>query len=381
LQFAIIGAGGVGKVIIRHLAGVQGTKVKVGDIDPTSLKEASKVSPRISTVKLDASSPDRVGRFIKGSDVVINASDPRFNLLIMKQAVKKGTHYVDLAGYPSEQLKQGDVWKKADLVAVLGMGEDPGLSNVLARRAVDMLDGVSEIRIRDGETSTSDVYPFVALFAPAVFLEEAVSPAHYFEGGEMKTDQPMSRREVYSFPPPLGEVPVYAMDHEEVHTLPEFLPKKPNLVDFKLALTDDTASAIRLFHKLGLLRIDMIRVGKAKVKPLSVLLSLMPKPSEIAGKIHGNAGILVEAVGQIAGDRYALKLYAVMTHEEAYEKYRSNATSYLTGTPTAVCALMLAGGNIENRGVIVPECLNAEDFLDEARKFAIQVQVEKNRLE
>jgi saccharopine dehydrogenase (NAD+, L-lysine-forming) len=381
MKFSVIGAGGVGQVITRHLARIEGTKVKVGDVDAVRLREVSKASPEVSTSKLDASSSDRVGRFIKGSDVVINASDPRFNLLIMRQALKNEVHYVDLAGYPDVQLKQENNWKKAGLLAVLGMGEDPGLSNVMARRAVDMLDGVREIRIRDGETSISDVYPFVALFAPAVFLEEAVSPAHYFEGGEMKTSPPMSGKEVYSFPRPIGEIPVYAMDHEEVHTLPEFLPKRPGFVDFKLALTDQTAAAIRLFQALGLLKQKPIQVRKVRVSPLSVLLSLIPKPSEIAGKIHGSAGILVEAQGEIAGEHHALKLYVTMTHEEAYAKHQSNATSYLTGTPTAVCALMLADGRIMNRGVIVPECLNAETFLDELTKFDMQIQVEKIRIE
>jgi len=169
------------------------------------------------------------------------------------------------------------------------------------------------------------------------------------------------------------------MDHDEVHTLPQYLPKKPNYVDFKLALTNDMASAIKLFHGLGLLERKPVRVGTVKVSPLDVLLSLLPAPSQIAGKIQGNAGILVEVSGEVSGERCLHRLYATMSHDEAYRKFQANATSYLTGTPTAVCALMLAGGRIENRGVIVPECLDAERFIDEARMFDIRVQVEKTR--
>jgi len=382
LKLSVIGAGGVGQVIAGHLARAKEATVKVGDIDRSRLREVSEASGgRVSTVRLDAGNPDQVGRLIKGSNVVINASHPRFNKLIMRQALKRKLHYIDLAGYsPTDilaQMKQDSKWKKDGLVAILGMGEDPGLSNVMARHGVDILDRVSEIRIRDGETSTSEMSPFVALFAPDVFLEEAVSPAHYFEGGEMKSSPPMSGREVYSFPQPIGEVPVYSMDHDEVHTLPRYLPKRPNYVDFKLALTDETASAIKLFHGLGLLERKPMRVGNAKVSPLSVLLTLLPPPSQIAGKIRGNAGILVEVRGEVSGERCLHKLYATMSHDEAYGKFRTNATSYLTGTPTAVCALMLAAGRIENRGVIVPECLNAEMFIDEARMFGIRVQVEK----
>jgi saccharopine dehydrogenase (NAD+, L-lysine-forming) len=380
LKLSVIGAGGVGQVIVSHLAKAEGAKVKVGDLDRSRLQDTKRLAGEVTASKLNAGSAAQVEGFIKGSDVVINASNPRFNLLIMKQALKKKAHYIDLAGDSplsvEEQMKQNLKWKKAGLVAILGMGEDPGLSNIMARRGVDMLDNVTEIRIRDGETSTSESYPFVALFAPGVFLEEAVSPVRYFERGELKTTPPMSRKEMYRFPQPIGEIAVYGMDHEEVHTLPQYLPKKPNFVDFKLALTDDTANAIKLFHGVGLLNSKPMQIGKVKVSPLSVLLRLLPSPSQIGGKIHGSAGILVEVRGEKSGGQHAIKFHVIMTHDEAYEKYGSNGTSYLTGTPTAICALMLAQGRVENRGVIVPESLNAEEFLDEAPRFDLRVQIE-----
>jgi len=186
----------------------------------------------------------------------------------------------------------------------------------------------------------------------------------------------MSRKETYPFPEPIGQIPVYAMDHEEVHSLPYYLPKKPNYVDFKLALTDDSAQAIRLFHDIGLLDTKTIRLGKAEVSPLSLLLRLLPSPSQIAGKIHGSAGVLVEVKGKKSGEQRVSRLYATMTHDEAYERHGSNATSYMTGTPTAVCALMIATGRIENRGVTVPECLNSESFLTEAAKYDLRIHEE-----
>jgi saccharopine dehydrogenase (NAD+, L-lysine-forming) len=170
------------------------------------------------------------------------------------------------------------------------------------------------------------------------------------------------------------------MDHEEVHSLPRYLPKKPNYVDFKLALTDDAANAIRLFHDIGLLNTKPLQVGKGKVSPLNVLLHLLPSPAEIAGKIHGSAGVLVEIRGEKAGEPKVLRFHVVMTHDEAYEKHKTNGTSYLTGTPTAICSLMLAQGRIDNRGVIVPESLNAEMFLKEAPNFDLRVRMEEAKL-
>jgi saccharopine dehydrogenase (NAD+, L-lysine-forming) len=384
LKLSVIGAGGVGQVIAGHLARAKGAAVKVGDIDRSRLREVVKSCPGATVLRLDAGKPSQVGRFISGSDVVVNASHPRFNKLIMQQAFKKKVNYLDLASLTpaalTEQLGQDSKWSKRGLVAIVTMGEDPGLSNIMARRGVDMLDRVSEVRVRDGETSTSDIYPFVCLFAPDVFLEEAVSPAQYFEGGEIKTALPMSAKEIYPFPQPLGNTTVYGMDHEEVHTLPLYLPKKPSYVDFKLALTDDGAAAIRLFHGIGLLEQKPLQVGKEKVSPMSVLLHLLPPPALIAGKIRGNAGILVEVRGEVAGAQHMYRLHASMSHDEAFTKHHTNATSYLTGTPAAVCALMVAEGRIENRGVIVPECLNAKSFIEKAKDFDIHVQIETSKL-
>jgi saccharopine dehydrogenase-like NADP-dependent oxidoreductase len=120
-----------------------------------------------------------------------------------------------------------------------------------------------------------------------------------------------------------------------------------------------------------------MKLGKTKISPLSVLLRLLPSPSKIAGKIHGSAGVLVEVRGEKSGEQQVARSYVMMTHNEAYEKHKSNATSYLTGTPTAICALMLAQGRVENRGVIVPECLNAQQFLDEAPRYDLRIQIEK----
>ena len=192
----------------------------------------------------------------------------------------------------------------------------------------------------------------------------------------MKMSPPMSRKETYPFPQPIGDIPVYGMDHEEVHTLPYYLPKKPNYVDSKLALTDDTAKAIKLFHGIGLLNAKPMKFGKVEVTPLKVLLRLLPSPSQIAGKIHGSAGVLVEVRGEKSGEQQAVKLYVTMTHDEAYEKHGANATSYLTGTPTAICARMVAEGRIEDRGVVVPECLDAERFLGETPKYDLRIQKE-----
>jgi hypothetical protein len=140
---------------------------------------------------------------------------------------------------------------------------------------------------------------------------------------------------------------------------------------------DEAANAIRLFNGIGLLNPKQMKFGKTKISPLSVLLRLLPSQSQIAGKIHGGAGVLVEVRGEKSGEQQVARSYVMMTHNEAYEKHKSNATSYLTGTPTAICAMMLAQGCVENRGVMVPECLNAQQFLDEAPRYDLRIQLEK----
>jgi saccharopine dehydrogenase (NAD+, L-lysine-forming) len=381
LRFLIIGVGAVGQVIAAHLVrDPDVSKVVLSDI---SLERAKTVadwlkSKKTSAVKVDAGDRKNLVEAMKQIDIVVNATVPRYNLLIMDVALKSNVHYIDLASdmpYDSvrNQLSLNDAWKDAGLTAIMGLGEDPGISNLLARHLADKMDSVEEIRIRDGDNGASEEYPFPCLFSPEVMIDEILSRPEIFKSGSLRRLSPLSGEEIYRFPAPVGPLTVYFVDHEEPETLSRFINKGLRYADFKLALSPEIAQMLRILKQLNLTSKEPIEVKGVKIAPKDVLLSLLPKPADLAGKVKGYSCIAVEVAGRKARKKMRILAYAYLSHQEAYKKYGVTATSYLTGTPPAIGAVMLAKGDIKVRGVIPPECLEPKPLLAKIEKKGIKI--------
>jgi saccharopine dehydrogenase (NAD+, L-lysine-forming) len=381
LRFLIIGVGAVGQVIAAHLVrDPDVSKVVLSDI---SLERAKTVadwlkSKKASAIKVDAGDRKNLVEAMKQIDIVVNATVPRYNLLIMDVALKSNVHYIDLASdmpYDSvrNQLSLNNAWKDAGLTAIMGLGEDPGISNLLARHLADKMDSVEEIRIRDGDNGSSEEYPFPCLFSPEVMIDEILSRPEIFKDGSLRRLSPLSGEEVYRFPAPVGPLTVYFVDHEEPETLSRFINKGLRYADFKLAISPEIAQMLRILKQLNLTSKEPVEVKGVKVAPRDVLLSLLPKPADLAGKVKGYSCIAVEVAGRKARKKTRILAYAYLSHQEAYKKYGVTATSYLTGTPPAIGAVMLAKGDIKVRGVIPPECLKPKPLLAKIEKKGIKI--------
>lgn len=376
MKVLLLGTGGVGSVIARHLATSKHIDgVTATDIDENRAKAlASEVgSKRVRSMRLDASDQAAIEKAIEGHDLVINATLPRFNLEIMAVALDNGVNYLDLAGGGEDQLKLHSKWKSAGYTAVLGMGEDPGIANVFAKYAVESMDEADTVKIRDGETSTSEEFPFVCLFSPEVFIEETLTDAVVFENGEWRHVPGMTGHEDYRFPEPVGTVPVYFVQHEEVETIPKFIGKKLRYCDFKLALLPDTVRILKFIGELGLLKEEIVTYKGNRISPREVLFSLIPPPGELTGKIHGYATLLVENTGWQDGAHKNHKIWMTMSHDDAARKHNTNATSYLTGTGAAVGAILMAQGKIKEAGVFTPEALDPKPFFPELQSKDIEI--------
>ncbi len=374
MKTLVLGVGAVGEVIARHLAESSRISLTVADVDIRRLRRVKRLikNRRVRIELLDASKPEYLTEVIKNHDLLLNASKPDFNLQLMEICLKNDVNYIDLASDElEEQLAQDRRWKNKELLALICLGEDPGLSNLYARYAADKLERVSEIRIRDGEVSKSRKYPIVVLFSPEVFFDEVLCPSYIYEEGEYKRLPPFGGHEIYDFPEPIGRQPVYSVNHEEVFTLPRFIRKGIRYVDFKLALSDELIQALKLFKKIGLLRARKLSVNGMKVAPKDVLFSLMPKPSDVSRYIEGHAGLVVEVTGEKEGRVVTYTMYTLMSHMDAYKRFKTNATAYLTGTVPAVVAKMLAEEDIEGYGVMVPEQLEPEPIIEEVSERAI----------
>ena len=372
--------GAVGSVIAQVLLESKAIKsVTMADKNTKhALEIASMSRNKAKVVRVDAGNDEELDGVIEGKDVVINASHPRFNHKMMDLSLARGANYVDLAGNGlNEQLAKDRAWRKAGLLAVPGLGEDPGLSNIYARYAADRLDTVDEIRVRDGENSTSTKYEFMLLFSPEVFFSEVFDSPRTFVDGKRVSSPPLSGKEIYEFPKPIGAQPVYLVDHEEVMTLPEYIAKGVRYVDFKLALTDDCVAMLNALKKLGLLRAEPAEIRGTKISSIDFLNSVVPTPVSVSKTVRGHTGIAVEVKGKRGKSTISYKLSTMASHEESYRRLHENGTSFLTGVVPAVIVTMLAEGKIEQTGVIPPESLDPDPILRELGRRGVETRVSR----
>jgi saccharopine dehydrogenase (NAD+, L-lysine-forming) len=193
-----LGVGAIGTVVARHLAGHRAVEsLTLGDMDTRRAEGlARELKGNVSVKRIDAADHASLEAALRAHGLVVSAVLPVHNEAIMKAALAAGSHLLDLSSGGGDELAHDAAWKKAGLTAIHGMGEDPGISNVFARWAADRLDEVDSIRVRDGEFSTGDEYPLACLFSTETFIEEAVSPALFFEDGAWKQVPAWSNREV-----------------------------------------------------------------------------------------------------------------------------------------------------------------------------------------
>jgi len=264
MNVLLLGVGAIGSVISHHLAAHRAVAgLTLCDRDTRRAESlAGEVGPgRVRVMALDAADPAALRRAFHGAGLVINAVLPRFNVGIMDAALEAGCQYLDLCSGEEDQFTRHAAWRAAGRTALHDMGEDPGISNILARLSADRLDAVEAIRVRDGEFSLSDDIPLACLFSTETFIEEAVSGARVYADGVWKELPPWSGRELYPFPPPVGPQPVYCMSHEEVHSLPRFIGKWLRRVDFKLAVPDDMQTQLAFLDRIGMTRRDEVRIS------------------------------------------------------------------------------------------------------------------------
>ena len=369
----LIGCGAIGAVIAKHLVSSESiSELVLADVDLDAAKRVGSAvrNAKVRTMDLDAGDSGALRKAMEGIRLVVNATVPRFNEGILAAALESDADYLDLAMGEEDPFDHDGAWKARGRTALVGMGEDPGLSNVLARHAADGMDRVDAVRVRDGETASNPKYPFIALFSPETLVEETLATSRVFRDGDWHDVPPLSDFENYTFPEPIGPLQVCSVAHEEVDTLPRFLGKGVRYVDFKLALDPPTVQMLRTFRDMGFLE-----PGPAGgPSPRKALFSRIPKPADLVGQVDGSAIVLVEVSGEKAGQRKDHTLWMTLDHHEASRKFGATGTAYLTGTGGAIGALLLASGRIPRPGVVAPESLDPAPFFPMLRERGIEVR-------
>ncbi|MGH7499150.1 MAG: saccharopine dehydrogenase family protein [Gemmatimonadales bacterium] len=331
--------------------------------------------PRVSALQLDAGNRDHVARTIRetGATIVLNAALPATNIEVMRACLAAGCHYIDLAsggtdddGIPKmdDQFALDADFKATGRIALLGMGADPGTTNVYAAYArKHLLDTVTELRVRDGDNSVCQGHNgFVAAFSPWVFIDECLCKAVSFRDGRYHLEEPLTGFEPFDFPE-LGVLNCYYVDHEESKTMPRFFPDA-RVVDFKLCMDDMTVETLRVMKRLGLSGKGRVRVGDASIAPRDLVVSLLPDPKDLAGRMRGQTCVGTLAKGMKNGQPRAFYIYSVADHETAYLELGVQATAYQTGIPPVIAARLINDGRWTGPGVRSPEEFDPDPFME-----------------
>jgi saccharopine dehydrogenase-like NADP-dependent oxidoreductase len=254
-------------------------------------------------------------------------------------------------------------FKAAGRLALLGMGADPGTTNVYAAYAArHLLDTVTELKIRDGDNSVCHGHDgFVAAFSPWVMIDECLCKAVAYRNGRYVLEEPLSGAEPFDFPE-LGILNCYSVDHEECKTLPRSFPQA-RTIDFKLCMDDSTVETLRVIKRLGLSSKTRVRVGSVSIAPRDLVVSLLPEPKDLAGRMRGKSCVGTLARGFRKGEPKAYYIYNVTDHEAAYRELGVQGTAYQTGIPPVIAARLIDQGTWQGTGVMAPEQFDPDPFL------------------
>jgi len=332
--------------------------------------------PRVTAISLNAGDRAAVVGALRqyGITLVLNAALPATNIDVMRACLTAGCDYIDLAsagtdadGIPKmdDQFALDAEFKAAGRLALLGMGADPGTTNVYAAYAAKhLLDVVTELRVRDGDNSICQGHDgFFAAFSPWVMIDECLCKAVAYRGGRYYLEEPLTGLEPFDFPE-LGVLNCYYVDHEESRTLPRFFPAAQT-VDFKLCMDDVTVETLRVMKRLGLSRKDRVQVGDQSIAPRDVVVALLPDPRDLAGKMRGKTCVGTLAKGFKNGEPKAYYIYNVTDHETVFTELGVQATAYQTGIPPVIAARLIAQRIWRGTGVMSPEQFNPDPFLEQ----------------
>jgi len=386
VKVLLLGSGAVGTVSALKFAQLpQVRQLVIADfvLARAEALAARIIDPRVRAMALDASDGNALVRAIRetGTTILLNAALPATNLVVMRACLEAGCDYIDMAsggsaddGIPKldDQFALDAAFQKAGRMALLGMGADPGTSNVYAAYAAKhLLDRVTHLHVRDGDNSVCQGHDgFLAAFSPWVFIDECLCGAVSWHDGRYHLEPALSGYEPFNFPE-LGVLNTYHVDHEESRTLPRFI-QGVEVADFKLCMDEVTWQTLKVMQQLGISRTDKVRVGDVEVSPRDVVVSLLPQPKDLAGRLHGKTCVGTLVRGLKDGLERSYYIYNIADHDAVY---RVQATAYQTGIPPVLAALLISEGSWRVPGVRSPEELDPDPFLERLPAFGMEWHV------
>jgi len=383
MKAVVLGGGGLtGQSTVRDLAtGGLFDSVVAADLDEGLAKASAKAAgPKATATTIDVRKKPAVVQLLHGADVVVNAVQYTFNLDVMDAALEAKVPYLDFGGLfhmTRRQLERDETFRKAKLLAIPGLGQVPGISNVLAMQACQDLDTVESLMIRDGWKDLTVGAPEISFtWSPSTFLDEMVLSAQVFENGGYKEYPAMSGAEEFEFGPPVGKTRVYRTLHSEPATLPESLRAK-GIRHCEWKEGGPGIEVLRTMALLGMASDQPLDFHGQKVTPREFTLALLRR-----GKLLGApAGVTVndwelfdiEVKGTKGGKpvvRHAIGRFPPRPD------WHLTATEYVVGIAGAVGAELIVQGKVREVGVVPPErCIPAEPFRAALAKRGVETTI------
>lgn len=393
MRVLLVGVGTVGEAIARLSADRDWCEQMIlADYDArraAQVAESIGRPERFVSEQVDAGSSRDVADLARRHrvDLVLNAVDPRFVMPIFDAALAAGTHYMDMAMSLSrpdpdapfarpgvklgdEQFARAADWERAGRAAMVGMGMDPGLTDVFAAYAAKHLfDEIDEVHVRDGGDLRIEGYAFAPVFSIWTTIEECLNPPLIWQDGQWHTTEPFSSPELFPFPEGVGPVECVNVEHEEVVLVPRAIPARR--VTFKYALGSDFIDKLRTIHALGMDRTDKVSVKGVDVAPRDVLAAITPDPARLGDRMVGRAIVGTWIIGRKDGASREVYLYQMTDAAETWDHFRLGAVAWQTGLNPVIAMELLATGAWSGSGVLGPEAFDPDPYLALLDRYGI----------
>ncbi|MBM3180998.1 MAG: ATP-binding protein [Chloroflexi bacterium] len=393
MKVLLVGVGGVGEAIATIAKPRKWMELMV--LADYNIKRAEEVQKKLGDANakrfpvefIDASNQQMIEDLTKkyGVDLIMNSVDPIFNKQIFDAAYNVGATYMDMAMTLSEPhptdpfnktgIKLGDYqfdkakdWEKKKLLALVGIGVEPGMADVFARYAADHLfDEIEELGIRDGASIAIEGYEFAPNFSIWTTIEECLNPPVIWEEDKgWFTTAPFSEPEVFDFPE-IGPVEVVNVEHEEVLLMPRWV--KTKRATFKYGLSDQFIGVLKTLHMLGLDNKEKITVKGVQVAPRDVVAACLPDPAHLGDKMSGKicAGTWVK--GTKDGKKKEVYLYQVADNEECMKTWGCQAVVAQTAFSAVIAMDLIEHSQWTGAGVLGPEAFEPTVFMDKMADY------------
>jgi len=400
MRVLLVGVGGVGEAIAAIAKPRKWVELVV--LSDYNLERAKEVQAKLNDNErfpvewVDANRQDQIEALAKKYriDLIMNACDPSYNVPIFDAAYNYGCNYMDMAmtlsephpedPYQKTYVKLGDYqfaragqWEQKGLLALLGLGVEPGMADVFARYAQDYLfDEIEEIGIRDGANIEVRGYEFAPNFSIWTTIEECLNPPVIWEKGKgWFTTPPFSEPETFEFPEGIGPVEVVNVEHEEVLLVPRWV--KCKRVTFKYGLGDQFIGVLKTLHMLGLDNKEPIKVKDCMVAPRDVVAACLPDPAHLGDRMFGKTCAGTWVKGTKDNKPRQVYIYQVADNEECMQKWNCQSVVAQTAFNAVIGWDLLEHGIWKAVGVLGPEAFDPVPFMERMSDYGFPYDIKE----